>query len=258
MNVKDVFDFVDELAPFEFAESWDNSGLLIGSSRREVKTVMPVLDVTLDVLKEARNKNVDLIISHHPIIFDGLKAIDENSVQYFAVKNNIAVISAHTNLDIAKGGVTDALCDVLGIENAKVLCAQTEKDGVTYGIGAIGDIKQPMLPDEFAEFVKQALGCQGVKLVRGAGAIKTVAVANGAEYGMLEYALKAGADALVAGECKHNVMIDAKNSGITLIDAGHFETENVIIGVLEQKLKQRFPDLIVIHSGSNICPYEIV
>ena len=258
MNVNDILEFVSELAPFSLAESWDNCGLLIGGLHSEVKTVMPVLDVTVDVLKEARNKNVDLIISHHPVIFDGMKNIDANSVQYFAVKNDIAVISAHTNLDMANGGVTDTLCKALGIENTKVLCPTAEIDGVTYGIGAVGNIKQPMTPDELAKFVKLTLGCDGVKLVRGNKEIKTVAVANGSESGMLSYAAAAGADALVAGETKHNVMVDAKNLGITLIDAGHFETENVIVGVLEQKLKQRFPELMVIHSGSNICPYEII
>lgn len=258
MKVKEIYEFINELAPFCLAESWDNCGLLIGDGECEADAVMPVLDVTKDVLKEADSKGVNLIISHHPVIFDGLKSIHKDSVVYFAIEHNINIISAHTNLDMAEQGVTYTLAQRLGLTDLKVLNVLHNAKTGEFGEGLIGKLCGAVGADELAERVKAALDCKAVKLVSGDDDITTVAVANGAEGGLLQYALAAGADAIVAGETKHNVMIDAKNAGVTLIDAGHFETENIIVEVIEQKLKSKFDGLKVIHSGNNVCPYKIV
>lgn len=258
MLVSDVYNLLNEIAPFCLAESWDNCGLLIGCADKEVSNIMPVLDVTTDVVLEAVENNVDLIVSHHPIIFNGLKAIDSDSVVYRLIENNIAVISAHTNLDMAKNGVTKVLAGLLGLNNQRIVNKLGVNNDIEFGEGIIGELNAGITPKMLAELVKNKLGCEAVKLVEGKNSIKTVVVANGSENNMLSYAVKLNADAVVAGETKHNVMIDAKNCGITLIDAGHFETENIIIASLEEIFNDRLNGVKVVHSKTNNCPYTFI
>ena len=360
--VKDILRFMGELAPFSLAESWDNCGLMVGDLDAPVRKIMAALDVTRPVAEEAAQQGVDCIVSHHPLIFHPLKAVTADGLPYYLIRKGIAVISAHTNLDIAFGGVCDRLAALLGVTDTTVLdptgkeryykvvvfvpraaarqvtekmadagagalsnytrcsfshpgtgsflpgdgaapavgavgkqeqvdeirvemlCSEKNLGAViaamkkahpyeepaydvfenlgagrTYGIGRVGTLLSPMSGRELAERVRDTLGCPSVRLVEGSRReIKRVALANGAESGLLPAAIKAGADALVAGEVKHNVYIDAQNAGITLIDAGHFDTENLIVPVLETRLKERFPGVEVIPSTANRRPYESV
>ena len=117
MKVKDIYSYLNELFPCESAVAYDNTGILVGNSEDEVKKALVALDCNIDIIEIAKKENCNLIITHHPVIFDGLKSVTENTVVYNLIKNNISVISMHTNMDMGKNGVNDALCNVLELEN---------------------------------------------------------------------------------------------------------------------------------------------
>ncbi len=130
MTVKEIYIKIDEFAPFNTQESWDNSGILIGDVNKNVNNILIVLDINEEVIKEAINKKIDLIITHHPIIFNPLKNILNNTLVYQLIKEDIAVISAHTNLDIAKNGINDILAKKINLKNIKPLTQSSEKNYV--------------------------------------------------------------------------------------------------------------------------------
>ena len=127
-TVKNIYDFIDSIAPFETQCEWDNSGLLVGDSCREVSKIGVVLDITTEAIKYAAENGINLIVSHHPVIFRGIKTVTADDPTYMLIKNGISAICAHTSLDIAKGGVNDALADTLGFKNAEPLsdCGEAE------------------------------------------------------------------------------------------------------------------------------------
>lgn len=235
MKVKEILNCLEALYPISSAADYDNVGLLIGNETADVKSAVLALDCTESTLQTALVMGAELIITHHPIIFDGLKNIPANSVVYRLIRNGISVISMHTNLDTCDGGVNDALTDALNLRSVKkVQC----NDGFTFRKGYIGEIS----PDAFAEYVSDKLKTR-VKYVCGNRLITSVAVCGGAGGSELETAINSGADAFVTADIKHNIFIDAHFKGITLIDAGHFDTEDVIIDPLCNTLRNRFPDI---------------
>ncbi|MBQ4100096.1 MAG: Nif3-like dinuclear metal center hexameric protein, partial [Oscillospiraceae bacterium] len=162
-NVKNVFDYIDALAPFKTAEDWDNSGLLIGSPTAKVEKALIALEITNEVIDEAIELRADLIITHHPVIFKPIKNIDESDLIYRLIANNIAVISAHTNLDVAKSGVNFTLADVLELSGIGTF----EPVGDNLSLGRIGTLKRDYTPLEFARHVKTNLKCLGLRYVDG-------------------------------------------------------------------------------------------
>ena len=249
MLVSKIYNYINTIAPFELAESWDNCGLLLGNHNSDISKVMVALDVTDAVADEAIEKNINLIISHHPIIFHPLSAINSDSAVTKLIKSDIAVISAHTNLDSANDGIADVLCEMIGL---------TEVCSLQENLGRIGNLSTDSSPKEFAELVKNTLSVEKVQFVDGNKSIQKVAVLNGSEGGLLPLAIEQNADALLCGEAKYDGMIAAKNHGITLIAAGHFETEDIITPILEGKLKSEFPMLDIIKSEQNNCVYSII
>lgn len=233
MKIKEVFDFLDTIAPYETQCVWDNSGLMTGSLEGETESIMLCLDCTNDVIEQAVANNCRLIISHHPMIFSSLKAVETDTPVYNAIKNDITVIAAHTNLDMADSGVNDVLCEKLGIKNAEKLFA----DGVP--LMRMGEMKFDSAT-EFASFVSKTLG-ESVHCSDSGKRVRKVAVCGGSGGDLAVDAFLAGCDTLVTGEAKHHEYLEAKRLGINLIVAGHFSTERIVLETLCDKLLRAFP-----------------
>ncbi len=243
IKVKNIYEFLNKIAPFEKAMDFDNSGLLVGNLETDVKKILLSLDITPEICDEAKKLNANLIISHHPVIFKPFKSIDfKNSVSKL-IKYEINAICAHTNLDVAEKGVNFHLASTLGLENFSPLI-----DSHGLPLGMIGTLDTLLRPEELALLVKNKLSCQGVRYTEGKSLISKVAVSSGSGGNLVEAAKINGADAFVTGEIKHSQILTANNLGITVIDAGHFKTENVIISPLQHTLKNQFKDLEFITS----------
>lgn len=243
----DIYRFIDGFAPFCTAMSFDNPGLLVGDDGTEVSKAILSLDITPEVVEEASALGAQLIVSHHPVIFHPLKKLSTDSVPYLLASRSIAAICAHTNLDLAKGGVNDSLAERLKLKNVRTL---TENAASGLAEALCGETDREYGPREFAEFVRDELGCEGLRYTDGKKPITLVGLCGGAGADYIYDAAQAGCQAFVTGECKHNLLLDAENLGVTLVAAGHFETENPVIPVLMRKLKERFRDVSFIQSRS--------
>lgn len=248
-KVKDIYDFLDLKFPYCKKEKDDNSGLIAGDFESEVKKVLVSLDLTYEVIKEAQDKGVSLIVTHHPAVFEGLMSIDENSYAggkiSKLIKSNISAISCHTNLDIAKNGLNDMLSNVLGLENIGCFCEVPELPNEF--IGRIGYF-EPFEPTDlitFANFVKKTLNCEGLRYCDAGRLVQKVAVIGGSGAYFASEAVKAGADTFVTGDAKYKDFIVCKETGLNLIAAGHFNTENIVVKPLAELIKKAFPSLIV-------------
>lgn len=235
-TVKQIYDFINSLAPFCTQESWDNSGLLLGNPEREVSKVSLALDATAKTVAAAKKNGAELMITHHPVIFSPVKKVLAGSVIYELLSNSISAISAHTCLDSAQGGVNDTLAELLGLEDIEPL----ELDGTDVPLVRKGRLPHTMSGDELASLVKEKLGCN-LRLADAGRPINTVAVCGGS-LSSLTYELIGKVDAFVTGDLTHHYFIDAADSGLTAIAAGHFETENPVMQVLKAKLEAKFPD----------------
>ncbi len=251
MTVQNVYDTIQSIAPFESQMGFDNAGLLIGSDFQNVTKVGVVLDVTPAIIDQAINQGVDCIVSHHPIIFSGMHSISAQSSVYRAIRNGIAVISAHTNLDAAIGGVNDILASELKLSNVAPLGLPDEP---TPAMGRIGILPKVMTDREFAVFVHERLHTR-VKYVPTNKTIERVAVCGGSGADFVDVAMSAGAQALVTAEVKHHVFLAAKEAGFMLVDAGHFETEQPTIVPLCQKLSHMLSVPVVVLEQSSPVLY---
>lgn len=248
-KVQTVFDFLQEKAPFDFQLGFDNAGFLVGRGDAPVSRILVSLDITEPVIQEAIELGTELIVSHHPVIWGGAKTITDQTPTgrklLAMVENHIAGICAHTNLDAVADGVNDALACCLGLEGI----TQLKQDGVDgqgrpYGIGRVGTVQEQPLYD-FALFVKETLGSNGIRLVDGGKPVRKVAVGGGSCSDMMGDALALGCDTFVTADVKYDGFLDAKAQGLNLIDAGHFPTENVVCPVLKDWLTARFPEIEV-------------
>lgn len=232
-TVKNIFDYIDGIAPFENQCEWDNSGLVVGNFNAEVKKIGVVLDITADAVKYAAENGIDLIVSHHPVIFRAVKTFFADDPAFMLASNGISAICAHTSLDIAKGGVNDALAAALGFENAYQLAENGEEAMVR-----VAETKEKTA-DELAKLVAEKLKT-GVTVADGGKVIKKIAMCGGAGADFTGTAIAEGCDAYITGEAKHHEFLNAIENGITLIAAGHFETENPVVAVLAENLKNNF------------------
>ena len=248
-TVQDILTFVETLAPRNMKMDWDNVGLLCGSRSAEVTKVLVALDPFEHVCKEAADLGAELIVTHHPLIFQALKSVtDETSIGRGIMelcRHGISAINAHTNLDCAPGGVNEVLAQTLGLSNIAVIFPSgTDIAGNEWGLLRSGMTEECALSD-FLAHVKTVLGCEGLRYVDGGKPVRKVAVGGGScASGMLE-ALGAGCDTFVTSDIKYNQFWDAKDLGLNLIDAGHFHTENPVVAVLAEKIAAAFPDVEV-------------
>ena len=227
-KVQDIVAFLERIAPPDTSEDWDNPGLQVGNPSQEVRKILIALDPTLKAVKEASKRGAQLVLSHHPLIFPSLGSLNweiyPGDVIFEACKAEISVVAAHTNLDVAQGGINDMLASLFHLRGPEVL-KKTEGVAGT-GLGRIGDLHEPDLLVSFTDKVKSLLGLEIVK-VSGGGKerIQRVAVVGGSGGSLVPLAFAMGADVLVTGDVGHHDFLQAETLGIALIDAGHFHTE---------------------------------
>ncbi len=232
LTVKDIYNVLDDVAPYDTAASFDNTGLSVGSFSKSVKSVLLTLDVTGEVVSFAKENGFDLVVSHHPLIFHPLKALKEESLAFSAACSGVAFLSSHTCLDKAAGGVNDCLISALSLKDAY---ASSYDEFLKVGFTS------EISPEDFAGFINKTLG-GAVRFNNAHRPLKKIAVCSGAGADCLEAALFENADALVTGDASHHDFLDANESGISLFAAGHFETEYPVVFYLEKLLKERFGD----------------
>ncbi len=241
MTVQTILDYIWTIAPQDYKMSWDNVGLLLGRSTAEVRKCLLALDATAAVADEAKTLGCELVVTHHPVIFRGDKHVTDldplTEPELRFLENRIAVISMHTNLDCAPGGVNDVLAALLGLQNVECLSEPGEPALARYGT-----VEEQSLP-EFAAFVKKTLNCPGLRYVDAGRPVRRVAVVGGSAIELAEPVLAAGCDTFVTGDVKYHEFLNTAARGLNVIDAGHFETENPVVHMLLAKLRSRFPEV---------------
>lgn len=231
-KVKDFYGYLNSIAPFETQEDWDNSGMLVGDMNAEVKKAAVVLDITHEEIKKAKAIGADLIISHHPVIFSPIKSVTKGSVPYELVASSINALCCHTPLDIADGGTNDSLAKLLGIN-------VTRADDPILRLGTV----EPTTAQELAGKIANTLNTK-VRYADAGKKIKKIAICTGAGCSLIEAAGEI--DAFITGDASHHNFLDCVQAGITLIAAGHYETEIIVVPVLVKKLQAQFPDIEII------------
>ena len=233
ITVRNVFDHLNKLADIKLAEKWDNVGLMLGDFNSEVKNVLVCLDVTTTVVNEAITNNIDLIISHHPLIFKPLKSLDftvdfKSNIIKSLVKNDISVISFHTNLDSATYGLNDFLAKKLELKNIRILFEhETHKNA---GLGRIGKLSEEFTQKEFITYIKEKFNLETISAVLGNNDnIKTVALLGGSGADFI-YTLPE-VDIYLTGDVGYHVALDALEMKKNIIDVGHF-TEHLVKDLL--------------------------
>lgn len=266
MIAGDIIKAIHELAPPYLAEKWDNSGLQLGSVKKKVSKILLALDVSRSVVEEAIKNNVDMIVTHHPLIFAGLKSISNDETKgemiYNLIKKDIVVFASHTNLDVCNNGPNDYLSQLLGLDNLDILDVTYEKatQDCKLGNGRIGTIKEPIALGEYAKVVKGKLSCSSVRVYGDLNrAIKQIAVCGGSGGDFIIDAYKKGADLYVTGDIKYHDSQLALELGLSIIDAGHFDTEKHILDLLKRYLSSVVSENVSISIyGGNDYAFKVI
>ncbi len=237
-----IYDEIHRSAPFDTAMSFDNVGILVGDPDAPAEKVLLALDATVPVIQEAVSVGASLIITHHPVIFHPLKRIEPDSIPYLAIRHGITILSAHTNLDIAPGGVNDTLAEQIGV---------TEDQRFDEHCALLGHLSEPLSVTDWAVRIQNRLGLNGLRFTDHHRMLNRILVSCGAGGDNIFLAAGCGADALVTGEIKHHEIIFANDHHIAVFDLGHFGSERAIIPVLCRKLQQQFPDTSFLCAASD-------
>lgn len=232
-TVKNIYDYINSVAPFDLQEEWDNAGFLTGDFRKEVKRVVMSLDPTKEVCDFAASVHADLLLTHHPLIFKGIRELIKGSAAYTLVQNDIAHIAAHTNFDVSDCGINFNLAKLLKLENVSKI------DG---SFLVKGDLPSAMSIDDLTQYISDMLDCSGIRYTDTDKLIKTVALGGGACEEYIEIA-EPCSDCFITGDLKYHQMLDAKERDYVLVSAGHFETENKPFLMFKEMLEQIFTDV---------------
>lgn len=246
-TVKDILSFTESFAPVSTAAGFDNCGVLVGDANKTVTKALVTLDITKEVVKEAETIGAELIISHHPVIFNPLKSLSSDCVPYLLAQAEISALCLHTNLDIAEeDGVNVCLAKALGLSDIKMF----PEDFV-----CLGTLSEPLSTKEFAQLVKASLGADSIHFTKSDKIIKTVGMCSGAGGDMYHSAVALGADVFLTGEAKHHEYLEAEATGIPMVVAGHFFTEDIAMLPLKNKLSAKFPLVEFVKSTACKNPY---
>lgn len=255
-TVSDILQFLNTIAPPHMRMGdWDPIGLNSGHADAEVTTVLVALDPFSEAIEEAISINAELLLTHHPLLFDSGMITDETCQGRRAlqlIENKIAHICAHTNLDCAPGGVNDCLANALGLKDIRIIHPAAAEDGALYGLLRQGTVKAQSV-EEFLSHIQDALHTNGLRYT-GSNVVHYVAVGGGACGSELMDAYRAGCDTLVTADVKYNQFRDAYDLGMNLIDAGHFHTERPVCEYLASRLREAFPALNVVISNTQWDP----
>ena len=236
-TVQNIFDTLRSWAPLDLQMDFDNSGFLVGRPQRTVSRVLLSLDITATVIEEAEDWGAELIVSHHPVIFRPVKSLTPGAgeLPLLLAEKGIAAVCMHTNLDIAQGGVNDVLIRLLGAEPEEAL----DRDGC----GRVGTLPETLALPDFLARCKERLHAPGLRYADGGRPVRRLAVLGGSGGEEWETALEKGCDTYVTADVKYHQFLEAAALGLNIIDADHFCTENPVIPVLAERLRQAFPEI---------------
>ena len=243
-KVKDVTKVIEEFAPLVIQEKWDNSGLCVGSPEASVSSVLFGLDCTPELVDEAIECGADMIVTHHPLIFSGLKKISPDDMVgeavFKAIKAGISIYAAHTNADKVIAGVSGAMAAKLGLKNVEIL----SEDGEGTGLGVVGELPEPMTAQQMLEMVKERFALKTVKASKPVeGEITKVAMCGGSGGSLISAAKAAGAQLYISGDISYHNFFTQE--GFMLMDIGHYESEIEIVDILFSLVKKNFPTFAV-------------
>ena len=246
MKVKELTAWLDHEYPADAAENWDNVGLLVGDDEEGVFHVFLALDLTEETLEEAVQEGADMIITHHPMIFGGIKRINNHDSSgrkiMRLIRNNISYYAMHTNYDVK--GMAALSAEYLDMEDMEVLDVTSVENGIEEGIGRVGSLKCEMTLTQCCEFVKEKLVLPNVKVFGNLGTkVKRIAVSPGSGKSVISSALAKQADVLVTGDVDHHEGIDAVAQGLAVIDAGHYGTEYIYVEDMRKFCQEHFPQI---------------
>ena len=244
MKVKDIINVIEKFAPLSIQESWDNSGLCVGSPDAQVTSVLLGLDCTEELVDEAIACGADMIITHHPLIFSGLKRITPEdqigAAVIKAVKAGISIYAAHTSADKVIAGVSGAMAARLGLVNVSIL----DEDGDGTGLGVVGDLQQPLSAQEAVALVKDRFSLKAMRTSRPLeGPITRVAMCGGSGGSLIKAAMASGAQLYISGDISYHNFFTRE--GFMIMDIGHYESEIEIVEILFSLLRKNFPTFAV-------------
>ena len=244
MKVKDIISVIEEFAPLSLQENWDNSGLCIGSPEDSVSSVLLGLDCTPELVDEAISCGADMIVTHHPLIFSGLKKISpEDKVGEAvikAIKAGISIYAAHTSADKVIAGVSGAMAGRLGLKDVAIL----DEDGDGTGLGVVGNLPEAMAAEDVIKLVKDRFGLKAMRASRPVdGMIERIALCGGSGGSLIKAARRSGAQLYISGDISyHNFFTE---DGFMIMDIGHYESEIEIVDILFSLIKKNFPTFAV-------------
>lgn len=283
-TVSMITEKLEHLAPKAAACDWDNPGLLVGRSDREVSRIYVALDASCAVVDAAIDAGCDLIVTHHPIIFRGVKSINDQSALGLKlldlIQNDVSVFSMHTNFDSCPGGMADIVCAALGLrktglmeptgflpkdtqngaaEGLQLRVVETERDvnPDAYGIGFTAELPELLSAAELAARVKACFGLPFVQYYDAGMPIRRIACCPGSGRGELKEVLSLGVDAFLSGDMGHHEGLDLCEEGISLLDAGHYGLEHIFVHYIAGFLRTQFPEAEIIEEELHF-PAQIV
>ena len=258
-RVKDIIEIMEEFAPVNLKEDFDNVGLMVGDREKEVKKVLLSLDCTLEVIEEAKEKDIDLIITHHPLLFKKPSTITTDTLVgkkiIELIKNDINLYSSHTNLDSAGGGLNETIINILGYESKELIELNKNARNSNEGLGRFIRLDEEIDLEDLIRKVKEKLNINALKVVKASEKVKNIAVINGSGSSFFDMAYKKGADCIITGDTTYHFASDYKEMGVSIIDTGHFLSEWIVFLEVINKLQDKLKNVEIIISKNSNDPY---
>ena len=258
MKLREISEILDRKLRADIAESWDNVGLLIGDRDAEIKKILLTLELTGDVMKLALEEKADLVISHHPLIFSGLKKIvssEGDNLVFELIRNNIAFYAAHTNFDALDGGLNDYVAELIGGKNITMIKSPQEE----HAICRIFDIEETSIED-YISHIKSVMNIETLRFTGNTDEkISRAAIVTGSGSEYIDIAVSNGAQFFITGDLKYHYALELKEKGINVLDAGHFDTEKVFPQAMSRFIRRSITelgDIDIIESGADVNPFE--
>lgn len=260
-KVIDISKKIEKMAPVLLKEDYDNVGIMVGDPQQDVKKVLLALDCTNEVITEAVENKCDMIIAHHPLLFRRPRSIVKGELLgdkvFKLIKEDITLYACHTNLDSARNGINETIVKMLGFESDEII-EPHDKNNKDCGIGRIIRLNESITLNDVIYKVKNNLSIKNLRVAKGRDEIKTIAVINGSGQDFFSSAERLGADCIITGDTTYHFVIDYKEMGINIIDAGHFGTEFTVFLKTLEFLKDEFTDVEFISSTKSKDPYEFI
>ena len=253
MITKDIINFLEEKYPRSNAEEWDNVGLLVGNNKKDVKKIQLSIDATEKAVDYAAQNNVDMIVTHHPLIFKPLKSIVMSELSgrkiIKLIENGLNLYSIHTNLDSSKDGLNDYILELLEVKKYKIIDINANDE--TAGIGRMYTLEEKITILEYADFIKTKMKIKNVRVISNdlKSKVKKIALINGSGMSYWRKVKSLGADIFITGDIGYHDALDAKESGLHLIDIGHFESENCFSELLKKNLEEIGLEVLIFNDG---------